>query len=661
MANPQSGVFYPPNVIFYILPFRYALNLFIILHIFAGGTFLFLLIRQMGYALTEATVGAVLFMFGGITVSLINLLTVLQSYIWIPLIFICWLNFIEKGKVRYISYCAFFATIQFLGGAPVVCIITLGMLLFYGKIKSKMSFLKYFSASSILAILTFLLSSLQLLPMAQFVSNSSRMAGPRSFFCSFNPHTLLNLVIPRVYFPKEGASFLMTPFFESEIPWILGIYIGPFVLILTILSLFDKKERKESLFWWSVTIVCTVLAFGKYFTPSGFLLTSGVMKAAFSISEKFLLGTFFSLVVLFAKGFKIFSENKNRQKLVFYSLSASFLALVMVKFFVATDWLPPGRYFVPDDYELRYSLFQGRLSLEAVIVLLYTLLCFLLFSERAGKKIILYLITALLFVEMAVFNMAINPTVPFSFYEKPSKVSEFLSKQKDIFRVQSGFEFTGKGKQLDIPENIPPLRRYGLYQKSLVPMANMEYGVHSFYGAEAISLKAPLAYLGMIDKSESSAKVDLMKKVNIKYLVTADNLNIANMSKVAEFDDFKIYELANTTPRVFIENKSETEGKSEIVSYHGNSVELEVTMGSDGNLVLLDTYYPGWQVLVDGIKKDILITRDFFRKVELKKGTHHVKFYYKERLFLSGLIMSLIGCFIALLPFFSVKTDDILL
>ncbi len=71
------------------------------------------------------------------------------------------------------------------------------------------------------------------------------------------------------------------------------------------------------------------------------------------------------------------------------------------------------------------------------------------------------------------------------------------------------------------------------------------------------------------------------------------------------------------------------DGVVQVVSYQPEQVELEVALGAPGVLVLADTWYPGWQVAVDGKPAALLRANYLFRAVLLPAGQHRVLFEYR--------------------------------
>jgi hypothetical protein len=139
-----------------------------------------------------------------------------------------------------------------------------------------------------------------------------------------------------------------------------------------------------------------------------------------------------------------------------------------------------------------------------------------------------------------------------------------------------------------------------------------------------------------------------------------DEINSSKLTKVFEEGKTKIYRNNNALERVFFVhylistknvaeavfnadlateavvegnsgNKSFSIGSARILQYEENRVEIQTENMGDGFLVLADTYYPTWQVFIDGQKTDIQLVNLAFRGVYIPKGKHVVLF--KNNLF----------------------------
>ncbi len=91
---------------------------------------------------------------------------------------------------------------------------------------------------------------------------------------------------------------------------------------------------------------------------------------------------------------------------------------------------------------------------------------------------------------------------------------------------------------------------------------------------------------------------------------------------------------------------AETDDEVVITDYKPSVVEIEAKLASNGLLVLLDSWYPGWQVYVDGRQEPIMRANYFAQAVYLEAGSHTVQFIYRPLSFRGGLILSVGGLLI---------------
>jgi len=76
-------------------------------------------------------------------------------------------------------------------------------------------------------------------------------------------------------------------------------------------------------------------------------------------------------------------------------------------------------------------------------------------------------------------------------------------------------------------------------------------------------------------------------------------------------------------------------GKANVILNEDLNVSIEVDAKRDSLLILTDSYYPGWQATIDGIKKPIYPANLNERMVIVPEGKHLIKFGYKPYSFLS--------------------------
>jgi hypothetical protein len=77
-----------------------------------------------------------------------------------------------------------------------------------------------------------------------------------------------------------------------------------------------------------------------------------------------------------------------------------------------------------------------------------------------------------------------------------------------------------------------------------------------------------------------------------------------------------------------------------IVRDDPQAVEIDATLAAPGLVVLADTFYPGWTATVDGAPAPILATNHLFRGVPAPAGTHRIRFAYRPRSLAIGATLS---------------------
>ena len=128
LATLQPGVFYPPHMLYFFLPFNVAWNWLIILHVYLAGVSTYLLLRYLRASIAGAFVGGIIFMLSGYLISVHNLLTHLLAVVWFPLIMVQFLRYFETKQRKFLVFSSILLTVQFFAGAPEISIMTVMVL-----------------------------------------------------------------------------------------------------------------------------------------------------------------------------------------------------------------------------------------------------------------------------------------------------------------------------------------------------------------------------------------------------------------------------------------------------------------------------------------------------------------------------------------------------
>ena len=294
LANPQTGVFYPPTWLFVVLPFATAYMLFLYLHLLLLGWGAYLFFSRNA-SQGAALVGAVALMFCGPVLSLLDISNNLATLAWIPLALWC----AEEGAWRRGGAAL---ALAFLGGEPFFA--ACGAVLYVARASARVGGLK---AAPHAALVAFGLSAVQLFPFLEMLRNSDRAAGLDASLVLMHSMAWsdwLRFVIP----VDRGAT-------QQFIP---AVYTGVVVCALALLGI-----RRRTWPWLLLFAVSMVISFGPAFLAQ-------LPLTLFRYPARLVPLAAFAVVALAVAGWERVRPNRRWVDLV--------LVLVLVADFVPRIW-----------------------------------------------------------------------------------------------------------------------------------------------------------------------------------------------------------------------------------------------------------------------------------------------------------------------------------
>jgi hypothetical protein len=261
LANPQTGVFYPPQWLFVVLPFETAYVLFLALHValLGAGAWLLFSLRVSPRA---ALAGAVALMFCGPVMSLLDIGNNLTTFAWLPLVIWCAMS---RASARL---SAFAIAMSFLAGEPFFA--GIGALAF-AAIR-----LRPHAASGTplppgegtgvravvdVALTSFALAAVQLFPFLEMLRVSDRAGGgvPREQILR---DSMPPLDWVRVALPPHLVGGVFDPFLQQH--FIPIVYMGVITCVLALIGL--RRDAWPAL---AVIAACVVVAGAGVIPPVG--------------------------------------------------------------------------------------------------------------------------------------------------------------------------------------------------------------------------------------------------------------------------------------------------------------------------------------------------------------------------------------------------------
>jgi hypothetical protein len=221
LANGQSAVLYPLNLVFWLLPVAVAFVWSAWLHLVLTGWFVYLFLRRIGVGRLGSVAGAVVWQGNSFTVAWIHLPTTLCTVAWLPLILLCCDRALVAGRARYAMLGGVALGLSYLGGHPQVFLYVGLMTAAYLVARSfarvvspsvRGRLTRLVTTGAIVAGIGLGLAAAQLLPTLEFLPAAHRTftPGPESYAAflrrAVQPVQLSSFLLPHpLGHPGEGS------------------------------------------------------------------------------------------------------------------------------------------------------------------------------------------------------------------------------------------------------------------------------------------------------------------------------------------------------------------------------------------------------------------------------------------------------------------------
>ena len=697
-ANPQVGLFYPPTWAFLVLPLALAFNWVVILHVAVLATGIYAWLRAEGRSPAAALVGAVAVAFGGYAVSMINYLNNLQALAWIGWILWAWRGWLDGRSVRWVAILAVGFALQFLGGEPLLPIVTAALALGWAWVKPSARAAdgpvasgggRWAAPALALAaagVAAVVLTAVQLVPTAELFARSARrgqgLATGEILTWSLEPLQTANLVLPRYFDGPEGLFDLRRLPMASH-PWVFTSYLGVVAFVLAACAPLRRAPREVG--WWlAVCALGVLLALGGHVPPVAWVVERMPGAGLFRYPERLLVLPAIGLPVLAARGLDALREDRRHAGVAvgiglaaLAGLAAWAIDLEVVAGLVA-GW--PER--VGEHRDPRWILEGLRSGFLHVAV--FSLLAAGAVAARRWLRpeVVDAGLVVLVAVDLAIVNPDAAPLAPSRLYRQQPEVLDPLpvAELRTEHRVRTTPLGAEVGEWFVVPGITLATQQTFLF-RTMGPNLSMMHRVLAEDGAEAFRPRRDDARSEILRELPPPMQVRLLRLASTAYLyerpirlegiermpggpilglhpyrvvdplpraylvqravVEPDSLAILNRFVAGGEDPRRIAYVAGGPA---LDGPAEpVDGSVRWVESGDRAVELDVDTPVPALLVLTDSHYPGWTVEVDGQRAALRRVNWFFQGVRLEPGRHRVRFAYRPRWIVPAGVASLVG------------------
>lgn len=656
LANFQSAVFYPLNILFFVLPFATAWSFLIVLEPLLGGLFLYFYLKNLKLHSLACLLGSIAFLFSGFSVAWMEWNTILHTVIWLPLILLAKDKLLQKWNIRWTVIFLFAEIAAFFGGHLqslfyAICISNAYLFvrifqkaqITYANKNIITTMIKIYIPFLIVGVALFTITAIQWIPTLQFINLSARNIDQ-------NWHQI------GWFIPWQNAlQFVMPDFFGNPATgnyW--GVwnyaefvgYVGILPLILGLFALFFRHDRK-TLFYGSLFFLSLLFAFPTFLAQLPFQLSIPFLSTA--QPTRLLFITDLSLSVLSALGLDYFIKSKKKE--IFYPIGFLFMVFfgIWIVIFVNTKI----HLITPENLVIT----KHNIVLPTVLFIITSALLIVIIFLKKPKYVFLTIgiLLAITIIDLYRFADKFETFAASSYLYPATKVTTFLQQNTDLARIMIA------------DDRVLPPNFSIMYHLQTVdgydPLYVLRYG--ELIAASERSrpdISSPFGFNRIITpKNYDSKIIDLL---GVKYILSLSDIQNKHLTKVLQEGQTSIYENKQVLPRAFlvpkvvhVKNKKEAiakmfdknfdpkkeaiiewsnsspflygTGSADITSYSENNIKIQTTANAESLLVLTDIDYPTWHATIDGSETMIFTTDYTFRGIIVPKGKHSVIFYDK--------------------------------
>lgn len=665
LANIQSQVFSPINIVYFVLPFMYGWTVSLVLQIILAFIFTYVYVRQLGLHPTAAILAALAYA-GSLYMSVFFEYGVFgQTILWLPLILYAVEKFLVKLSVKTLLLLVFSVVFASFGGHLQIFAYLWTFALCYAffrvyasqkqrKIKIALVFFSFFISIGIFSI--------QLLPSLELIGLSARDAHDLHFFLQtllLHGQELIVFLSPDFYGNPATNTYLLKHSYPQT-----ALYVGVIPLIFACSSLFLKKNNWVTFYLIAALIILIFITLNPISTIF-YSLQPPIIASSSPTNAIFLLS--FSLSILAGYGSNQWLMKKNKWPLL---ISTVFLCIVAAAYGFS--------HVFHVECNTKGALYS--LGLLGVAFVLYG-------ANRFMKRetIFMMLVILITIVDLGYFFQKFNPFVPKELVYPQTTIGSVLQKDAGTERVW-GYGHATIQANVNIMDHVFSSEGYDpLYVKKygeLIHSSNA--GLQKQLGETTRSDALFDDSLGALPADQSRQKV--MNLLGIKYILdraengsTAKQFPQNQFTRIYDKDNWKLFKNKQAVPRVFLtsdyrvvhsDNEFETNffdaqfspletvlliekpsfpatkntknnDSVSIRSYTPNEVVVQTRTSEKKLLFLSDTFYPGWKATIDGAETPILRADYIFRTIQVPKGAHTISFTYFPETFSRGLAIAL--------------------
>lgn len=658
LAEGQTGTFFLPNLILLkTLPFPLAYNSLIVVAFLTNilGTYLF--IRQHTFSKFTSLTTALIFSLSGYFTTHLTHLNLLQASTLATLI----LFLAIKTYYNPHPWATFFILAlsqQIFTGFPQLTFITLLWVFFYitslhffsheKNMKLKITgLIKTGSYFLLLTTIAFILAGIQLVPQYEFFKIATRgfLSGESASYFSYPLSHLATFVKPFFLGDPRIGSYPHFQEFDGSIFWENTGFFGIVGISLSLIGLFIKHKYRKLLL--ASLFLSFLLMLGKH-SPFYFLFAIPPFSL-FRVPSRFII-IFVLTLCLFAgitieKIYLFLSKLKER----FLKIPLQILLCIAVSYNLFDIITFYQSYHLLTDWN---SLFARPKLAESINPHSDTRVYFLM-PYDAWNEILLHEGWENKEEAYLNFRNTLSPNLNVLYKIKQLDVYPVQMTQRfDYFKSLIVSGITENENRIEISTSSSKLLEYtntGILT-STKPISVRE---HMQSAISTLDNSHNHFYLYQLPEGNNNYQI-------VRSLKTAKT--VEQYYQIIRNPDFDIDQQAiieNEVPILTETNNGTHKDQVIPLTSTNTSYSFKVNLASPALFILKESYYPGWNVYINGSKDKNIPVNLNSQGILLEKGESQIDFRYQPASFKKGILLTSAGIFIAFLHWFALAKANL--
>ena len=650
LANSQSAIFYPPNLLAWIWKSQRSFTMAALLKLWLAGMFMFLFLRSRLLGEVPALLGATGLMAGGWFTIWVNH-PLSQSAVALPLLFWCIELWVRRSSRLGLLGVAAAVALGLLGGHPETTIhlvaagsaYALYRLWASGTCTLRLS-LEFIAAE----ILGCGLAAVHVVPFLEFLSESHLLAFRGATFQDGGvPWVgMITLLVPKFFGAHQSFTWWLRetpPLYPNFIE--MSAYVGGVSMILAIASISLWRRRPEIRFFWGLAAVCGGLAYSPWLQSR----LHWVPILGVTNQGRLLLEVGFALCVCAAITCDAWlrESDASRAPIAVRSLwAATFVLCITIGLF----W---GGFRCGYSHPVLDSNFSFWCLGASIVLLVAAGLLQLMITRAPGAT----RVVALALLALAAGDLIAQGRNAVGFLDPrglapSSPTIEFLKSDPEPFRL------------LSVGGALPDAM-------------NLFYDLDSVTGFDVLEVDAyyrllePLRTSEFIDSGGEISEQEhaLLDRLNVKYLLAPPGVELTGdgIQAVRRGPGGTVFRNDTFWPRVFWVDqaafaqgnfKPDPDVKVETLQRASASSLYRTTTPDDGVLCIAETHFPGWVSWVDDHQVGVETWSTALRAIPVPAGTHDIELRYRPLSFRTGAWLSVLSLLLAcVIGFVSIRNE----